>query len=200
MLKVGLTGGLASGKSFVGAALSELGCHLIQADALGHEALLPDGEAYRPVVEAFGPGILNVDGTIDRKKLAQEVFGKPERLALLNSFVHPVVFRREEELIERYAAVDPGGIAVVEAAIMIEAGSYRRYDRLIVVVCSEEQQLERALRRDGATREEVVARLRHQMPLSEKRKFADYVIDTSGTKEQTLDQVRIVYEALRSLK
>jgi dephospho-CoA kinase len=96
------------------------------------------------------------------------------------------------------AACDPDGVAVVEAAILIETGSYRRYDRIVLVVCTEEQQIERAMRRDGCTREEAEARLRRQMPLSEKRKFADYVVDTSGTKESTVEQSRRIYEALRS--
>lgn len=196
VLRVGLTGGLASGKSSVGATFASLGCHLIQADVLGREALLPSGDTYAAVVEAFGSGILNEDGTIDRRRLATEVFEQPERLGLLNSLVHPAVFRRQEELIAGYEAVDPQGIVVVEAAIMIETGSYKRCDKLIVVICSEEQQIERAMHRDGVTREEVLARLRAQMPLSEKRKYADYVIDTSGTREQTAEQVRTVYHSL----
>ncbi|MGH9658691.1 MAG: dephospho-CoA kinase, partial [Bryobacteraceae bacterium] len=171
------------------------GCHLIEADIIGHEAIQPGGDAYAPVVDAFGSRILNSDGTIDRRLLAREVFGQPGRLALLAGFVHPVVFRREQELIDRYTAGDPDGIVVVEAAIMIEAGSFRRYDRLIVVVCEEEQQIERAAER-GMTREEALARIRTQLPLAGKRKLAHYVIDTSGDKEQTLTQVRNVFNAL----
>jgi dephospho-CoA kinase len=199
MLRIGLTGGLASGKSFVGQALADLGCHLIRADELGHEALLPGGEAYEAVVRNFGPGILDESGRIDRRRLGQEVFGDPSRLALLNRLVHPAVIRREEELIAQAEAADPRGIAVVEAAILVETGSYRRFDRLVLVVCAEEQQIERAMKRDGVSREEVLARLRQQMPLNEKRKFADYVIDTSGEKEDTLRQAREVYESLRRI-
>lgn len=200
MLKVGLTGGLACGKTFVGGALANLGCHLIQADELGHQVLLPSGEAYADVVGEFGPGILNEDGTIDRKRLAAEVFGKPERLEMLNRLVHPHVFRRERELIDRFAQTDPHGIAVVEAAILIEAGTYKNYDRLILVECEEEQQIERSLKRDHTDRAEVLARLRRQMPMAEKRKFADYVIDTSGSKEETLRRVRAIYESLRRIE
>ncbi|MCL5744946.1 MAG: dephospho-CoA kinase [Acidobacteria bacterium] len=196
---MGLTGGLASGKSFVGDALARLGCHLIQADRLGHEVLLPGGEAYDAVVREFGSGILRQDGAIDRRRLAAEVFDKPERLALLNSLVHPSVVRREEESIARAQASDPEGIAVVEAAILIETGSYKRFDRLILVVCGEEQQLERAMKRDRISREEALARLNRQMPLREKRSYADYVIDTSGSKEETLRQSREVYESLRRI-
>ncbi|MEK7404174.1 MAG: dephospho-CoA kinase [Acidobacteriota bacterium] len=199
MLRVGLTGGLASGKSFVGQALAELGCHLIRADELGHQTLAPGGEAHDGAVKEFGPDIVDPDGTIDRRKLAAAVFDDPERLARLNALVHPPVIRREEELIAELKARDPDGIAVVEAAILIETGHYRRFDRLILAVCEERQQIERAVER-GVTREEAEARLRRQMPLEEKRKFADYIIDTSGGKEDTLRQVREVYSSLRSIK
>jgi dephospho-CoA kinase len=199
MLKVGLTGGLASGKSFVGVALEELGCKLIEADQLGHEVLMPDGSAYEAVVEEFGPGILDENGEIDRKKLALEVFASKERLRRLNSLVHPEVHKRTDELMAEYFAADPDAIVVVEAAIHIETGGYRRFDKLIVVVCTVEQQIERAMRRGGSSRAAALARLASQMPLEEKRKYADYVIDTSGTKEDTLRQTEEVYHSLRSL-
>jgi dephospho-CoA kinase len=197
MLKVGLTGGLACGKSFVGEELAKLGCLLIQADELGHAVLAPGGEAYDQVVQEFGGEILNAAGEIDRKALAAQVFGAPDRLARLSSMVHPPVVRREDELIADYARRRPDGIAVVEAAILIETGSYRRFDRIILVTCAEEQQVERAMRRQGAVLEDVRARLRRQMPLAEKQKYADFVIDTSGDKENTLRQTREVYDALR---
>lgn len=199
MLRVGLTGGLASGKSFVGQALAELGCHLIQADLLGHQVLYPGGEAYEGAIHEFGSGILEPDGRISRRKLAEEVFGKPDRLAVLNGLVHPPVIRREEELTAGFAKRDPGGIVVVEAAILIETGSHQRFQRLVLAVCPREQQIERAMHRDGLTRQEALARLARQMPLDEKRKYADYVIDTSGTKEETLKQVRETYNSLRSI-
>jgi dephospho-CoA kinase len=200
MLRVGLTGGFATGKSNVGRVLAELGCRVISADRLGHEALEPDGEAYAPVVRAFGGGILDERGRIDRRRLADEVFSRPERLELLNSFVHPVVIRRQEQLIAEAGAADPGGIVVVEAAILIETGHWRRYDRLILAVCSVEAQVERAMKRDGLTREEVLARLARQMPLDEKRKYAHYVIDTSGAREDTYRQTLEVYHSLRSVQ
>ena len=200
MIRAGLTGGLACGKSFVGHVLEELGCHLIRADQLGHLVLAAGGEAYDRVIEQFGRDILEPSGTIDRKKLAMKVFGHPERLAVLNGIVHPAVFRREEQLMAEIGARDPDAIAVVEAAILIETGSYRRFDCLILVVCTEEQQIQRAMQRDRATREHVEARIRSQMPLAEKRKYADYVIDTSGRKQDTIEQTRRVYEALRSTR
>jgi dephospho-CoA kinase len=198
MLRVGLTGGLASGKSFVGQALANLGCHLIEADQLGHEVLMPGAEAYEAVVREFGPGVLAPDGTVDRARLAAEVFGRPERLARLNSLVHPPVIRREEEMLKELEARDPGGIAVMEAAILIETGSHRRFDKIVVVFATREQQIERAMGR-GLSREEALARIERQMPLEEKRKYADYVIDTSGRKEDTLRHVGEVYRALRGM-
>jgi dephospho-CoA kinase len=200
MLKVGLTGGLASGKTFVGEALASFGCLLIQLDLLGHEVLAVGGEAYQQVVEEFGHAILGAQGDIDRRALAAQVFGSPDRLERLNSLVHPPVLRREERLLAEFDARDPHGIAVVEAAILIETGSYKRFDRIILVVCEEECQVERAMRRQGARIEDVRARLSRQMPLAEKRKFADFVIDTSGEKEDTLRQTRVVYEALRRIE
>ncbi|MBI1896387.1 MAG: dephospho-CoA kinase [Acidobacteria bacterium] len=198
MLRVGLTGGLATGKSFVGRALRDLGCHLIQADEIGHEVLRKDGPAYAAVIREFGGGIAGADGEIDRSRLGAEVFGRPDRLAVLNAIVHPLVIQREEELIAAAAAEDPSGIAVVEAAILIETGSYKRFDRLILVLCSQEEQFRRAVER-GLSPEEVRARLARQMPMSEKRKYAQYVIDTSGAKEDTLRQTCRVYESLRSI-
>jgi len=199
MLRVGLTGGLASGKSFVGEALADLGCRLIEADQLGHQVLLPDGEAYAGVVREFGPDILDREGFIDRKKLGALVFGNPELLEKLNRLVHPPVGERQARMIAEIAQREPQAIVVVAAAILVETGSYRRFDRLIVVTCTLEQQIERAMKRGPYSREEVVARLNRQLPLEEKVRLADYVIDTSGTKENTLEQVRAVYNSLRSL-
>jgi dephospho-CoA kinase len=199
MLRVGLTGGLATGKSFAGHALADLGCQLIEADELGHAVLLPDGEAYGAVVREFGPGILDGQRLIDRKKLGALVFSNPELLNKLNALVHPPVGQRQARLIGEIAARDPGAIVVVAAAILVETGSYKRFDRLIVVTCTWEQQIERAMKRGPFTREDVLARLSRQLPQEEKVRVADYVIDTSGPKENTLEQVRAVYNSLRSL-
>jgi dephospho-CoA kinase len=200
MLTVGLTGGLATGKSSVGRSLAELGCFLIRFDELGHQVLEPGAEAYDGAIREFGSGILNPDGTIDRRELAALVFHDPERLAKLSALVHPPARARARKLLRENEAAHPHGIAVVEAAILVETGSYRDYAKLIVAVCSKEQQIERAMDRDGITREEVLDRLSRQMPLEEKIKYADYVIDTSGSRENTLAQVRAVYESLKRLE
>lgn len=203
MLKVGLTGGLATGKSFVGHTLVDLGCHLLEADQAGHAVLLRDGgEAYADVVAEFGADqILDpASGEIDRSRLGRIVFADPERLKRLNAIVHPCVFARQEAFFDTVAAIDPGGIAVVEAAIMIEVGSYRRYDRIILTVCDPAVQLRRAVERGGLTETEARARLARQMPAEEKRKYAHYVIDTSGDKAATARLVREVFEDLKRVR
>jgi dephospho-CoA kinase len=196
MLIAGLTGGMACGKSFVARALAELGAHIIEADDLGHEVLRPGGDAYQPVVAAFGPGVLDPAGNIDRSALASRVFGNPAELERLNAIVHPAVRnlaqRRTAEVGER----DPHAVVVYVAAILLESGAYRDVQKIIVVSCAREQQIERAMDRPGATEQDVLARLERQMPLDEKKKRADYIIDTSGTRDDTLRQTTLVWEDL----
>ena len=194
ILKLGLTGGLASGKSFIAAELERLGALVIRADQLGHEALLPNGPAYAPTVHHFGAQILKPSGEIDRAALAAIVFPNPEALDILNSFVHPAVFAREAEI---FAAAPAGTLAVVEAAILIESGSYRKLDKLALAHCPESVQIERALRRPGYTLADVKSRLARQLPLNQKLPYADYVIDTSGTESETLRQTRHLFDTLK---
>lgn len=199
MLKVGLTGGLASGKSFAAREFERLGCSVLQADKLGHRILVDDPGAIREVVEEFGPGVLNAEGGIDRKALGARVFADGARLGRLNAIVHPRVFERLDRF---FAEVEAAGaedsVAMVEAAIMVESGSYRKYQRLVLAACPREMQVSRFVAREGASREEAESRIARQLPLSEKRKLADYVIDTSGSKEHTLRQVRAVYGKLKA--
>jgi dephospho-CoA kinase len=199
MLKAGLTGGYASGKSLVAAELERLGCHVIYADKLGHTVLAPDGAAYRPAVDLFGPGILSPDATIDRKNLAAVVFASPQLLEKLTALVHPAVFALEEKMLGDFAARDPAGIAVIEAAILIEAERHTLFDRLILTACSVETQIARGMKRDHLTREQVIARLEKQMPLEQKKRFAHYVIDTDGPKQDTFLQVENVFRDLRKV-
>lgn len=199
MLRIGLTGGLASGKSFVGGALAQLGCFVIDADEIGHRVLEPGGEAVDAVVAAFGREILDAQGAIDRRELGARVFGKPDLLQKLSALVHPPVRARIQRALDDFAAREPRGIAIVEAAILVETGSYRNQDGLIVAACRPEQQIERAMVRDQLTREQVMDRLARQMPLEEKLKYADYVVDTSGSKEHTLEQTRALFQSLQQL-
>ena len=184
--RIGLTGGMASGKSTVAAEFARLGCHVIEADKLGHQA-----------IEQNASEIERLFGTINSKQLASIVFRDKEKLKRLNAFIHPAVQKLADAQIQ--AIHDPSGILIYEAAILVETGGYRNFDKLIVAVCPEELQIERAMARDQSmTREQVEARLRNQMPLSEKVRLADYVIDTSGTMEHTLEQTRSVFESIRN--
>lgn len=202
MIAVALTGGLATGKSTVGQMFVELGCHLVQADKLGHETLLPTGAAYGPTVAHFGKGILAQDGTIDRRALGAIVFQSPGELQFLNSLVHPAVEQLRQRAFARLAAEEVPGepelIVLYESAIHIEAGIYRQFPLLVLVTCRPEVQLERAMARSGSTREEALARIAQQMPLEAKRKFAHYVIDTSESIADTRQQVARIYNELRS--
>jgi dephospho-CoA kinase len=199
MLIAGLTGGLACGKSFVAECLGKLGCHIIEADDVGHEVLNPGGEAHDGAIAAFGDSIVNGDGFIDRARLAERVFGNPAELERLNAIVHPAVRQRARRQFHEIAAADPHGVVAYVVAILIESGAYKEVDKIIVVRCAREQQIERAMKRPGAAEAGVLARLERQMPMEQKLAFADYVIDTSGTKEDTLRQTEVVYEALRKL-
>jgi dephospho-CoA kinase len=201
VLIAGLTGGLASGKSFVAAELSRLGCHVVEADSLGHEVMLTDGAAYPAVVREFGEGILNPEREIDRARLAAIVFADPAALERLNSIVHPAVRALAARRFREIEQSDPRGIAIYVAAILVETGAYKEFAKLILAACTPERQIERALERalenSGATRAGVLERLARQLPLEEKRKVADYVIDTNGTTEETLRQTKMVFEDLR---
>jgi dephospho-CoA kinase len=193
MLKVGLTGGLGCGKTFVATEMERLGCRVIHADVLGHEVLTRERAA---VLDLFGTSILDADGEIDRARLASIVFEDRAKLDALNAIVHPAVRLRENQLFAEIAAEDPHAIAVLEAAILIENGSYKDYDKLIVVWCDPAIQWERAMARDPA----VVARLARQMPALEKRQYADFLIDTNGTKEDTLRQTQEVLNELVTIE
>ena len=198
MLKVGLTGGMACGKSFVAHELGRLGCHIIEADEVAHDVIEPGGEAYDAVLTAFGTDMLGDQKRIDRSLLAEKVFGDPAQLDRLNAIVHPAVRTRALRQFAEIGAKDPNAIVIYVAAILIESGAYREVDKIIVVSCTRAQQIERALHRPGASEASVLARLDRQMPLEKKREFADYIIDTSGVREDTLRQTESIYLELKS--
>ncbi len=205
MLKLGLTGGIASGKSAVGEMFVKLGAHLIQADAVAHWLMDPGRPVYEEVVRRFGRAILNPDRTINRPRLAEAAFGsvggEPPRVKELNEIVHPAVIAHENEWMEETGRRDPNAIAIVEAALILESGAASRFDRLIVVTCDPEQRALRYARRLGiseeAARAEVTRRMAAQIPDEEKIKAADFVIDNSGSLDATEEQVRRVFAALR---
>lgn len=206
MLKVGLTGGIASGKSVVGEMFVTLGAHLIQADAIAHQLMQPGEAVYQEVVRHFGSEILNPDGTVNRARLAEAAFGAPShnnssRIEELNRIVHPAVIRRQEEWMNEVGRKDPQAIAIVEAALILEAGATKRFDKIMVVTCHPEQRVQRWAARVGAdeetARHEVARRMAAQLPDSEKIKAAQYVIDNSGSLDETRKQVAKVYAALK---
>jgi dephospho-CoA kinase len=205
LLKLGLTGGIASGKSVVGEIFVKLGAHLIQADAVAHSLMQPGHAVYEEVVRRFGREILNPDGSINRPRLAEAAFGTlggaPPRVKELNEIVHPAVIEHENKWMEEIARRDPNAIAIVEAALILESGGASRFDRLIVVTCNSEQRIQRFARRLGisedAARAEVARRMAAQIPDEEKIKAADFVIDNSGSLDATEQQVRRVFAALR---
>ncbi len=202
MLRVGLTGGVACGKSVVGSMFVELGAHLLQADAVAHELMQPGKPVYNDVVRHFGPEIVNADGSINRPRLAELAFGNG-RVEELNRLVHPAVIARQEEWLAEMAREDPAGVAIVEAALILEAGVGRRFDKMVVVTCRPEQKIERFAARQGidpeAARSEVQRRQAAQWPDLEKIAAADYVIDNSGALDATRAHVERVYAELRSL-
>jgi len=203
LLKLGLTGGIASGKSAVGEMLVALGAHLVQADSISHQLMRPGERVYEEVVRTFGREILNLDGTINRPRLAEEAFGssgQPSRIQELNKIVHPAVVTRQEEWMDSIGRQDPKAIAIVEAALILEAGARKDFNRLLVVTCRPEQRIERWAARTQAdletARREVMRRMAAQLPDEEKVKAADYVIDNSGSLAETRAKVHELYPKL----
>src|SRR5262245_47081609 len=200
MLRVGLTGGIATGKSTVGTMFGELGCPVLDSDQITHHLLEPGQAVYAAVVKEFGTRILAPDGTIDRATLGNIVFSEePGRRSKLNELVHPAITERQQERLKEREAADPNGVAIVSAALMIEVGTYKNYDRLVVVTCSPEVQKARLRIRSALTDDQIEARIRSQMPMQEKVKFADFVIDNSGDLAATRKQVEDVHAKLREL-
>ena len=205
MLKLGLTGGIAAGKSAVGEMLVTLGAHLIQADVISHQLMQPGESVYQEVVRAFGSAILNPDGTVNRARLAEAAFGspgKPSRIQELNKIVHPAVLKKQDEWMEAIGRRDPKAIAIVEAALILEAGAAKQFDRLLVVTCRPDQRAERWAARTkvnlDTARLEVARRMAAQLPDEEKIKAADYVIDNSGSLDETKAKVRALYPKLQA--
>src|SRR5436190_12628501 len=195
MLKVGLTGSIAVGKSFVLSVLHELGCHVIDADDIARQVVEPGSAGLQSLREVFGEEVLNPDGSLDRSKLGVVVFADEVRRNRLNEILHPLIIAAQDEQIRELGKKDPQGIAVIDAALMIESGGYRRFDKLIVVHCRPEIQLQRLMRRNKLSREEAEQRIATQMPQEEKKRYADYLIDTSGDFAGTRRQTEDVYHA-----
>jgi len=198
MLKVGLTGSIAVGKSFVLGVLAEMGCRILDADATAREVVVPGTPGLEAVTGAFGSEVLREDGALDRAALGAIVFSDEEKRRLLNSILHPFIIAAQDDQIRRWETEDPGGIAVVDAALMIESGGYRRFDKLIVVHCRLDVQLARLILRDGLSPQEAERRIAAQMPQEEKMKYADFLIDTSEGFESARAQTETVFRQLQA--
>ncbi|MBX7061091.1 MAG: dephospho-CoA kinase [Pyrinomonadaceae bacterium] len=197
MLTVGLTGSIATGKSFVTEYLRELGADVIDADLAARRVVEKGTPGLAAVVEEFGKEVLASDGTLDRKKLGAIVFADEEKRLRLNSIIHPLVIELQDDWLRSVEKRDQNAIAVIDAALMIESGSYKRLEKLIVVYCEPAIQLARLMARDNLTESEAKCRIDAQMPQDEKRKFANYVIDTSNGFEDTKRQTREIFASLR---
>jgi len=201
MLRVGLTGGIACGKSTIGEMLAARGAHFLKADTLAHRLYAPGEPTYYAVVEHFGPEILNCNREINRTRLANAVF--PDRIGELNAIVHPAVIAAQNRWMDEIAQSEPNGVAVVEAALIVEAGAAKDFDKLIVVTCDPDQKVARYAARAkiplDAARAEVLRRGAAQLPDSEKMKYADYVIANSGTLDNAARHVDAVWMQLKAL-
>jgi dephospho-CoA kinase len=197
-LLVGLTGGIATGKSTVSALLRELGCEIIDADRLAREVVEPGQPALAQIATEFGRDVLTPDGALDRKQLGAIVFADPVRRLRLEAITHPAIRERFTARLDELAAKGFTGIVVFDAPVMIESGNYKNMERMIVVVTDDATQMARLNGRDGTGDAENRRKIASQMPLAEKARLADYVIDNSGSREATAEQVRRVFAALMS--
>jgi dephospho-CoA kinase len=195
-LLVGLTGGIATGKSTVSTMFAHLGAKVVDADLLAREVVMPGQPAHEEIVSEFGPDVLAEDGSLDRKRLGAIVFADAGKRRRLEEITHPAIYRRQQRILSVYEEEAFEGIVIWDAALLIESGSARAMDRVVVVTADPATELERLMARDGFSEEEARRRIASQMPVSEKAKAADYVIDNSGGRAETERRVREVYRAL----
>ncbi len=195
-LSFGLTGGVACGKSTVARYFENLGAHIIDADQVGHELIEPGRDAYREILDHFGREILDPSGRIERKKLGPRVFADPQQLRRLNAIVHPRIIARTQELAAEQHRRDPHTVVIVDAALIFESGIGGTLRKVMVAWCRPEQQMERLMAKTGVSCEEAERRIQAQMPVEEKRRRADYLIDCSGTLEDSRAQAQAIYQYL----
>lgn len=197
MLIVGLTGGVASGKTTVSQVLKEEGAYIIDADQMARELARPHTPAWKQLVRTFGKGILCKDGSIHRKKLADIVFTDLRQRKLLNQILHPRIRKEMERRAKEIGRKDPEAIVVVDAPLLVELGEHRKMDKVIVVTSTQKLQIERLKKRDGINREAALKIFSSQMPVEEKAKFADFVIRNEGSLRETRKKTREVFRELK---
>lgn len=200
MLKVGLTGSIAVGKSFVLEIFRELGAFVLDADLTAREVVAPNTKGLRMIVENFGADILQANGELDRVKLGAIVFADEAKRQLLNSIVHPLVHESQSDWLTRREGENPDGIAIVDAALMIESGGWKRFHKLVVVFCEPAIQLDRLILRNNLSETEALKRINSQMPQEEKKSYADFLIDTSNGFDDTRRQTIEIYERLKLIQ
>lgn len=200
MLKVGLTGSIAVGKSFVLEIFRELGAFVLDADLTAREVVAKETKGLQMIVENFGEEILHPNGELDRIKLGAIVFADEAKRQLLNSIVHPLVHESQSDWLTAREGENPDGIAVIDAALMIESGGWKRFHKLIVVFCEPALQLERLILRNNLSETEALKRINSQMPQEEKKSFANFLIDTSKGFEDTRRQTIEIYERLKLIQ
>ncbi len=199
MLKVGLTGSIAVGKSYVCEVLRELGVFVLDADQTAREVVAPGSKGLVLIAEKFGADFLLPNGELDRVKMGAIVFADEAKRELLNSIIHPLVFEAQNEWLIEKEQANPRGVAVIDAALMIESGGYKRFTKLVVVWCQPEIQLQRLMLRNNLSEAEALKRIRAQMPQEEKKLYADFLIDTTDGFENTRKQTIEVFEQLTLL-
>jgi dephospho-CoA kinase len=204
IIVAGLTGGIATGKSTVSAIFKRLGAYIIDADELAREVVKKGAPAWKGIKGLFGEEVFNPDGTINRVKLGDIVFGDESKRKRLEEIIHPEVFKEFERLKDAIAKEGREAIILFDVPLLIESGYYNKVDKVILVYAGEREQISRLTGRfplsEGSCGEDALKRIRAQMPLEEKRMYADYIIDNSGPKEETEAQCRKIYEELRGLK
>jgi dephospho-CoA kinase len=199
MILVGLTGGIASGKSLVAKLLKDLGAYIIDADEIAHEVIQPGTPAYQEILQQFGREILREDGTIDRTKLGRLVFSDPVRRTILEGIVHPRVFAEEEDRRGQIAQRDPEAVIIFDVPLLIETRAHELMDKVIVVYADRKTQLKRLKERDHLDAEEAKRRIVAQLPLSDKKQYADYVIDGMASPQEVAKQTEAIYQELKAL-
>ena len=199
MLKVGLTGSIAVGKTYVCDVLREQGAFVLDADQTAREVVTAGSKGLALIADEFGKEVLTESGELDRAKMGAIVFSDEAKRQLLNSIVHPLVIEAQDDWLAEKERKNPRGIAVIDAALMIESGGYKRFTKLIVVWCEPEIQLERLMLRNNLSEAEAQKRIRAQMPQEEKKRYADFLIDTSAGFENTRRQTIEVFEQLKLL-
>ena len=198
-LLVGLTGGIGSGKSLAASFFKELGAHIIDADQLSRDLVHPGQTALKEIVNYFGKNILDSTGNLNRRKLAKIVFQDSKKKSVLEEILHPKIFKKEQEVFLKICTKDSFAIVIIDAALLIESGNYKHVNKVIVVRSSEESQIQRILSRNAISFDEAVARIKNQMSLEEKIKYADFILDNNMQQEDLLQKVQELYPKLLSI-